>query len=369
MALEKQPHSLEEAAPRPPGGRVIEGSGTEPHLTAPLDPQSQPTAAPAAAGPAVAPASAAAPPAQVPLPPAARTGWIDSRGGSTVARVGLRIHPLHDLYHSWLSAAWGTVMLAVLVLYLGVNVVFGCGYLLISDGIENARPHSFADAFFFSVQTLATIGYGKMVPVSLAANLLVTFEALTGLVGVAMITGLMFAKFSRPTARVLWSDKIVVAPQDGVPSLMFRMANERSSQVVEATIRFALVRAERTAEGELVRRVHDLKLQRAQSGAFVLSWLAIHPLDKHSPLHGLSLEQIKAAGTEFIASLSGLDETFGQTIHSRKGWGTNDLIVGRRFQDIMRVETNGRRVMDLSRFHDTKEIAAEQAAAAELALA
>ena len=318
----------------------------------------------------------APPPAEVPAdgrlglpPPSNSGGWIDRSGRSTVTRLGLREHPLHDLYHSWLSAPWGAVLLAVLVLYLGVNLVFAVGYLLVGSGIENARPHDFSDVFFFSVQTLATIGYGKMVPVSFAANVLVTIEALTGLVGVAMITGLMFAKFSRPTARVLWSDKIVVAPQDGVPSLMFRMANQRSSQVVEATMRFALVRAERTVEGELVRRVHDLRLQRAQSGAFVLSWLAVHPLDAQSPLYGLSLAQIQAQGTEFIASLNGLDETFNQNIHSRKGWGANDLVVGRRFADIMRIEPDGSRVMDLARFHDTKEIPAEHWSAAARALA
>jgi inward rectifier potassium channel len=248
----------------------------------------------------------------------------------------------------------------VVGLYLGVNVLFALGYLLLGDGIENMRGGSFTDAFFFSVQTLATIGYGKLVPVSFAANSLVTVEALTGLVGVAMITGLMFAKFSRPTARVLWSETLVVAPQDGVPSLMFRMANERSSQVVEATLRFFLVRAEQTAEGEQVRRVHDLRLQRAQSGAFVLSWLAVHPIDAQSPLYGLSLEQVRAAGTDFIASLSGLDETFGQTVHSRKGWSAKDLRVGVRFADVMRTDEQGRRVMDLARFHDVKELSAAQ---------
>ena len=143
------------------------------------------------------------------------------------------------------------------------------------------------------------------------------------------------------------------------------MANERSSLVVEATLRFFMVRAEKTAEGEQVRRVHDLKLQRAQSGAFVLSWLAVHPLDRESPLYGMSLAQIRAVGTDFIASLSGLDETFSQTVHSRKGWSAKDLKVGVRFADVMRTEESGRRVMDLARFHDTKDLPAEQREAAQ----
>jgi inward rectifier potassium channel len=296
------------------------------------------------------------------------SGWLDRRGGTTVQRLGLRSHPLTDLYHSWLSASWGEVMAAVVALYLGANVLFACGYLVLQDGIENLRPGSFWDCFFFSVQTLATIGYGKMVPVSFAANVLVTIEALAGLLGVALITGLLFAKFSRPSARVLWSDCLVVAPQDGVPSLMFRLANERSSQVVEASIRLSLVRAERTAEGEQVRRVHDLKLRRAQTGAFVLSMLAVHPIDEASPLFGSSLEQMGAAGADFIASLSGLDETLGQTVHSRKGWSFGDVKVGVRFEDMMRVEPDGRRVMDLTRIHALKPLSTEQAAAAQAAL-
>jgi inward rectifier potassium channel len=310
----------------------------------------------------------ASPPKTSPAPALFGSGrWITSTGQSRVRRLGLRRSVWQDLYHQWLSARWRVVFLAVLVLYLGVNALFAAAYLACGDGIENAQAGSLRDAFFFSVQTLATIGYGKMVPVSLAANLVVTVEALVGLVGAAMITGLMFAKFSRPTARVLWSDKIVVAPQDGVPSLMFRMANERGNQVVEANLRFTMIRAERTVEGESVRRVHDLKLQRSQSGVFVLSWMAIHRITPDSPLHGCSLEELREAGTEFLASLSGLDETFAQTIHSRKAWGMDDLAPGHRFHDLIRQDESGDRVMDYSRFHLLRPTGeAESAAVAQV---
>jgi inward rectifier potassium channel len=310
----------------------------------------------------------AADPAAAPFLDRPAGGWLDPSGRSLVRAKGVHRHPLQDLYHSWLAARWGTVFAAFLLLFLTVNTLFGLAYLAVGAGIENARPGSFSDAFFFSVQTLSTIGYGKLVPVSLAANLLVTCEVIAGLLGVAMTTGLLFAKFSRPTARVVWSSSILLAPQDGVPSLLFRVANERGNQVVEATMRLSMVRLEQTAEGESVRRIHDLKLQRAQTGVFVLSWLAIHPIDAQSPLHGSSLASLRAYGAEFVASLAGLDDTFGQTIHSRKAWGIDDLLVGRRFEDIMRVDEQGRRIMDLTRFHLTKQIPAAQAEAAAEAM-
>ena len=154
--------------------------------------------------------------------------------GREVVSIGVRNSPLHDSYHSLLTSRWAQFFALVLFAYLGANLLFACGYLAIGDGIEEARPGNFSDAFFFSVQTMATIGYGKMAPRGLAANLLVTLEALIGLLGLALVTGLVFAKFSRPTARVLFSRNMVITRFDGVPSLLLRIANERGNQIAEA---------------------------------------------------------------------------------------------------------------------------------------
>jgi inward rectifier potassium channel len=285
-----------------------------------------------------------------------RPSFLDPRGRSTVVRVGLDRVIWQDLYHQWLNASWRQVMLVVLGLYLGINTFFACAYLLVGDGIENARKGSVSDAFFFSVQTFSTIGYGKLVPVSLAANLVVTLEALCGLLGAAMITGLMFAKFSRPTARVLWSKIMTVAPHDGVPALMFRLANERQNQIVEATVRLLMLRVETTKEGMRVRRVTDLPLQRSQSGVFALSWLAIHRITQESPLYGVTLAELRAAGVQFAAQVSGIDETFAQTVNARAAWNVDELRLNEQFEDILRTGEDGSWRMEYGRFHSTRPV-------------
>ena len=279
--------------------------------------------------------------------------FISKDGRSNLVKVGLRRAFFGDLYASWLTSSWQNVFALVVALYLLINTAFALLYLTLG-GVENARPGSFSDAFFFSVQTIATIGYGKMSPVTLPAHLLVTTESFCGLVGVALITGLMFAKFARPTARVIWSEVCVVAPQDGVPSLMLRVANARGNQVVEAQLRIGMMRSERTSEGETVRRMHDLRLVRANSAVFALSWLAVHPIDEKSMLFGQTAESLKGSGVELYVSLTGLDETFNQTIHARRSYAADEILWGRRFVDIVGALPDGRVAIDYTKFHGTR---------------
>jgi inward rectifier potassium channel len=278
---------------------------------------------------------------------------ITKEGRSNIVTSGLEKHFWNDLYHAWLTASWPRAFAFVGSLYLAVNFCFALAYLA-SGGIENAQPGSFADAFFFSVQTLATIGYGRLSPVSLPAHLLVTVESFFGITGVAMITGLMFAKFARPTARVLWSEVCVIALQDGVPALMFRVANARGNQVVEAQVRVGLMRDELTAEGEQMRRIHDLKLVRASSAIFALSWLVVHPINAASPLFGETEESLQGSRALLFVSLTGLDETFNQTIHARHAYEASEFAWGRRFVDIMGPRPDGRTGIDYSKFHETR---------------
>jgi inward rectifier potassium channel len=275
-----------------------------------------------------------------------------------VVAIGLDRALLRDVYHDLLTMPWRRFFALVFVSYLVVNGAFATGYLVLG-GIENARPGSFEDAFFFSVQTLATIGYGKMAPATLEANLLVAVEALLGLVGLAVTTGLVFARFSRPTARVLFSKVAVVTTYDGVPSLMFRMANARGSEIAEARLRFILVRNERTAEGDEVRRVHDLKLRRNEHGAFVLTWLAIHPIDAESPLHGQDAAALKASMSDFIVSLTGIDDGLAQTIHTRYAYRAEDVVWNARFADILS-PGEGRSIIDYTRFHEVEPLEAKR---------
>ena len=200
-------------------------------------------------------------------------GASPTQPGATI--LGLEDSRLSDLYHFLLTESWPVLLAGIVLIFVVVNSIFAMVYML-DKGVENARPGSFADAFFFSVQTMATIGYGKMDPDTFLAEVMMSIEALTGLVGLAVVTGLVFAKFSRPTARVRFSRVAIVSNRDGVPSLQFRLANMRANRIVDASARVVFARQERTLEGEEMRRFYDLKLQRDRNSLFIYSWTVIH---------------------------------------------------------------------------------------------
>jgi len=276
-------------------------------------------------------------------------------GAGDFLKFGVKRRPLADLYHYLLTSPWWVLFALILATYLAANALFALVYV-IDGGVENARPGSYRDAYFFSVQTMATIGYGKMVPESTLSNAVVTVEALFGLVTLALATGLMFAKFSQPRARVIFSRYVVVAMRDGVRSLMLRLANERATGLVEAQLRLVLLRDETTLEGESIRRFHTLALTRASTAVFALSWTAIHPIDEASPLFGVTRESLVAQGALLVASLVGLEEATGQTVHARHTWTAEQILVDHRFKDIFTTRPDGQRVVDYALFHDVEAI-------------
>ena len=267
-----------------------------------------------------------------------------------IQRLGLESRGLSDLYHQLLTITWMRLMLLVIAGYVAVNLVFAALYLAVGGGIENAREGSFSDLFFFSVQTMATIGYGKLVPVSFAANAIASVEALMGLLGFALITGLIFSKFARPTAAVQFSNKLVLSAFEGKPALMFRMANERTSQIVEAQLRFVMLKSTLTAEGNYVRRLLDVPLMRSHNAFFSLTWLAVHLIDERSPLHGMTFEELSASDVNFAASLTGIEEISGQTVHSRRWYVAGDVLMDTRFVDIIGLTASGGPSIDYSKF-------------------
>jgi inward rectifier potassium channel len=262
---------------------------------------------------------------------------------------------LADLYHYLLNASWPKLLLIVAALFALANVFFAVGYF-IDGGIENARPGSFLDCFFFSVQTMATIGYGKMSPATTVANVLVSFEALFGLVGLALVTGLVFSKFARPTAKVRFSRYAVVSTRDGEPCLMFRMANLRGNQIVEASIHVAMARTEVTAEGDSMRRMRDLPLARDRQPLFALSWTIFHPIIEGSQLFGETAESLAKSAPDFILSLTGFDQTFAQTIYARHVYHLEDIRWDARFADVLIIGPDGRPTVDYTRFDDIVSI-------------
>jgi len=261
-----------------------------------------------------------------------------------------------DFYHGVLTASWPMFFVQLGGLFVVVNLGFALLYVLDRGGIAGARPGSFADAFFFSVQTLGTLGYGVMAPRSLYANLLVTVESFTGILTIALFTGILFARFSRPFARVMFSRIAVVTPFDGVPTLMFRAANQRGNSVLGAEISVSLASQYTTREGVHMRRFRELKLLRPNNPLFALSWTVMHPIDEASPLHGLGLADMIEHDMEIIVILNGMDETIHDRIYARHSYLPEEILWHRRFVDVVSVAPTGHRMLDLTRFHDTREL-------------
>jgi inward rectifier potassium channel len=272
-----------------------------------------------------------------------------STPGVTV--IGAPRQRLRDVYHVFLRTSWPAALSFIVVVYLGLNLLFGLAYLLLG-GITNARPHSLWDAFCFSVQTMGTMGYGAMYPSSIAANVIVVTESVTSLLVTAVATGLVFAKFSRSTARVAFSKHVVIGPMDGVPTLMLRVGNERGNAILEATIRVAMMRTEHHKEGTVFYRMIDLKLTRDRSPAMARSWTVLHTIDESSPLWGATPESLAKNEVEILANLVGTDDTSLQPVHARRQYADREIVWGARHADVLSEDDAGNLVLDVRRFHE-----------------
>jgi inward rectifier potassium channel len=264
---------------------------------------------------------------------------------------------LRDPYHLMLTVPWKGFILIVASAYVLLNAFFACLYLLGGDSLVGGRPGSFEDAFFFSVHTFASIGYGVIAPKTTYANLIVTLEAIMSLFSIAVVTGLSFARFTRPIARIIFSRQAIVAPHNGLPTLTFRTANKRRNQILEAEARLYFTRDEYTLEGQFIRRFYELKLSRHRTPSFSLTWTILHPIDENSPLYGETPESLEQAHAQFILSLMGMDETVAYTIHARHVYSVQDLQWDHQFIDIFYKSPTGDRYLDYTHFHSTQPIA------------
>ena len=267
--------------------------------------------------------------------------------------IGDRSSPLRDFYHALLRMPWSATIAVIAVSFLVVNALFALGFLL-TGGVANAHPGSFADAFFFSAQTMGTIGYGAMYPQSTAANALVVAEAIAGLTLTALATGLVFSKFSRSTARVAFTRQAVISPVDGVPTVMFRMSNERGNQIVDAQVRLVLSRTERTAEGNTFYRMYDLALTRERIPSLSRSWTVFHRIVPGSPLYQLTPEKAHEQAVELGASVVGLDDITMQTVHASHRYFGRHILWGARHRDVLSEDAAGDLILDLGKFHDVE---------------
>jgi inward rectifier potassium channel len=267
--------------------------------------------------------------------------------------VGVRDRYWRDPYDVLLRTEWWVGTAVLVVAFLLVNALFAGAYALIG-GVYGARAHSWVDGFFFSVQTLGTLGYGAMYPQTLGAHVLVTLEVMLGVFILALATGVIFSKFSSVRARVQFSRYAVVAPWNGVPTLMLRLGNQRRSRVIDASIRVVLMRSETTLEGVRFYRMVDLDLERARNPSLARSWTVMHRITESSPLWGSSPEALAEIDAEIVVTMTGLDETSSQSLHANGRYGHTDVRWGARHADILSELPDGRIRLDMTRFHDVQ---------------
>lgn len=266
-----------------------------------------------------------------------RKRFLNPDGTFNVRREGLGFWQSLSLYHYLLTITWPKFLALVAVGYIALNALFACLYVAAGahalTGFE-AEPTEFrfATAFFFSVHTLATIGYGSIAPVNVTANVLVTIESLFGLLGFAMVGGIVFARFARPTARLIFSKNAIIAPYRGGKALMFRLINQRSTQIVELEAKVLLSR--RKVGGTADREFVQLGLERDRVAFFPLAWTVVHPIDQRSPLWGETQQTFRRCDAEVLILLNGFDETFSQTVHTRSSYKGDELVWGAKFKSM-----------------------------------
>lgn len=282
---------------------------------------------------------------------------VDARGRLLLERRGL---PGNlgaalgsDAYHFLRTATWTRITLLFAGLFLVVNLVFAVILYAGRAGVMNA--YGFLDYFWFSVQTLATIGYGYLAPNDTLSNAIVTIESFVGIALTAMITGVVFARFATPSAKVIFSKVAIIGEHDGKRTLMFRMANARSTAIVEATCHLYVSRDEVFANGERMRRIYDLPLRRATSPIFSLSWLATHTIDGGSPVADLTPDTLATSNVNLVVTFQGIDDRLAATVHTRYAYNVEDIVFDRRFVDLFHIDpATGRRYLDFEKFHDTE---------------
>jgi inward rectifier potassium channel len=257
-----------------------------------------------------------------------------------------------DIYHRALTIRWPVFFGLAAAAFLLLNTFFAGLYQLGTQPIANQYPHGFAGAFFFSVETLATVGYGDMHPQTVYAHIVATVEIFTGMACIAVVTGLIFSRFSRPRAKIIFANHPIVRVIDGKQTLMIRAANTRQNVIAEASAQLHLLRIEASPEGFRLRKIHDMKLVRDRHPIFMLSWSLMHVIDESSPLYGETLETLENTQAAFLLSIEGVDETTSQSMLARQQWSHRDLRWNHRYIDLVSDDGSGTNVIDYNVFHE-----------------
>lgn len=266
---------------------------------------------------------------------------------------GVRRRFFADIRHRCMRASWPAFIAGAGAVFLVVNAIFAVLYWIGDQPIANVPGGAYIDYFYFSIETLSTAGYGDMHPQTHYGHFIATIELFTGIFSLSLMTGLIFARFSRPEPRFLFARNPLIAKRDGKPTLMIRFANERHNAILHAVARLWVISSEITREGHFYRRFVELPLASASSPMLALSWTIFHVIDEQSPLFGLSAAELEAGNLFFILLVSGFDENASQDIHARQTYRHSDIVHGHLYADIISVDEKGRTRVDYRRFHET----------------
>jgi len=289
-----------------------------------------------------------------------RRRLLNRNGSFNVKREGLSLLQSLSAYHYFLTMSWTRFLALVSSVYIVANAVFAVAYVGCGDDALTGFPtqgagERFVTAFFFSVHTLATIGYGNIAPQNLESNIVVVFESLVGLLGFALAAGIVFARFARPMAQIVFSENAIIAPYRGFTAFMFRIVNQLSNELVQLEDKGMLTRRKRGVDGE--REFIQLKLERENVIFFPLTWTIVHPIDEKSPLHGMTERDLRGCDSEFLVMLNGFDETFSQTVHTRSSYRGDEVVWGARFTSIFNPpKPDGTLSVDIRKLHDIERI-------------
>jgi inward rectifier potassium channel len=274
-------------------------------------------------------------------------------GGREAVMRGMKTRFWDDFSHRSMTASWPAFVAGAAIVFLLLNAVFAFAYYLGDDPVANVPAGSFLHDLYFSIETISTVGYGDLHPQTHYGHVVASLEMFTGLFYAGVLTGLIFARFARPRARVLFAGKLVVAQHEGSLTLMIRMANERQNTISNASAKLWLIRAA-DADGQYFRSITELPLLRRESPVFMLSWTIFHRIDETSPLSALAPDDYARLNASFVVIIDGFDESSAQMIRARYEYSRADLRFGERYVDILAQAEDGRMTLDYGKFHDTE---------------
>ena len=285
---------------------------------------------------------------------------LNTDGSFNVIRKGVKGQGVMNLYNLLITMSWRRFIVIIVTYFFLANLLFASFYVLgtnenLGGETGTSGMNRFWDAFFFSAQTLSTVGYGHIHPITVFGNIIAAVESLTGLLGFALATGLLYGRFSRPNAKIIYSDNAIISPYKETTAFMFRLANLRSNQLIETTaiLNFSMV-VER--DGKSTRIFERLKLERDKIDFFPTTWTIVHPIDENSPMYGLTEEEVNNGNAEFILLINAFDDTFSQTVHSRRSYKHHEIIWGAKFPTMIDTPENGKTVLRLDKISETVKV-------------